>query len=116
LTDGADNNSRYSDGELISMMREADAGLFAIGLFERPRTLEKLAEETGGRLIWVRKLAELPEAMEKLSLQIRNQYVIGYFSDHARNDERYHKIRVEVQAPAGVGPVRVSWRKGYTAP
>ncbi len=116
LTDGVDNNSRYSDGELMSLMREADAGLFAIGLFERPRFLEKLAEETGGRVIWVHKVAELPEAMEKLSRQIRNQYVLGYFSDHAPNDGRYHKVRVEVQPPAEAGPVRTSWRRGYTAP
>ncbi len=116
LTDGVDNNSRYSDAELMSLMREADAGLFAIGLLERPRTLERLAEETGGRLIWVRKITELPAAMEKLSLQIRNQYVIGYFSDHVRNDGRYHKVRVEVQPPADAGPVRATWRKGYLAP
>jgi Ca-activated chloride channel family protein len=116
LSDGADNNSRYSDGELLSMMRETDAGLFAIGLFERPRILEKLADETGGRVIWVRKISELPEAMEKLSLEIRNHYVIGYFSDHARNDGKYHKVRVEVSAPPEVGPLRISWRRGYAAP
>ncbi len=116
LTDGVDNNSRYSDAELMSMMREADAGLFAIGLFERPKILEKLADETGGRVIWVRKVSELPDAMEKLSLQIRNQYVVGYFSDHARNDGKYHKVRVEIGAPAQLGALRISWRRGYVAP
>ncbi len=116
LTDGVDNNSRYSDSELISRMREADASLFAIGLFERPRTLEKLADETGGRVIWVRKVTDLAPAMEKLSLQIRNQYVISYFSDHARNDGRYHRVRVEVQAPPEEGQLRISWRRGYFAP
>ncbi len=116
LSDGADNNSRFSDGELMSMMREADSGVFAIGLLERPRILEKLADETGGRVIWVRKVADLPEAMEKLSLQIRNQYVIGYFSDHARNDGRYHHVRVEVQPPPEVGQVRTTWRRGYLDP
>jgi Ca-activated chloride channel homolog len=48
LSDGMDNNSRYSDGELLSLVREGNAGLFAIGLFERPHFLEKMAEETGG--------------------------------------------------------------------
>jgi Ca-activated chloride channel homolog len=116
LTDGADNNSRYSEGELLSMMREASVSLFAVGLFERPRFLEKLAGETGGGIVWVRKLSELPEAMDKLSVQIRNQYLVGYFSDHAGNDGRYHKVRVDVQPPPGLGPVRASWRRGYVAP
>jgi len=114
LSDGADNNSRYSEAELTSRLREADVGVFAIGLFERPRLLERLAEETGGGVIWVHKMAELPEAMEKLSLQIRNQYVLGYFSG-APNDGRYHKVRIEVQPPSG-GKVHASWRRGYLQP
>jgi VWFA-related protein len=116
LSDGGDNNSRYSEGELLSLIRESDVRIYAIGLFDRPRYLEKLAEETGGSVIWVHKLSDLPEAIEKLSAQIRNEYRIGYFSDHAQNDGRYHKVKVEVQPPAQGKPFRVSWRRGYTAP
>ena len=116
LTDGADNNSRYSDGELLSLVREADAVVFAIGLFERPRFLERLAEETGGKVIWVRHMNDLPEAIAKLSLEIRNQYLVGYFSDRVRNDGRYHKVRIDVQQPSEKSALRVNWRKGYVAP
>jgi len=114
LSDGADNNSRYSEGELASRLREADVRVFAIGLFERPRLLERLADESGGGVVWVHKIAELPEAMEKLSLQIRNEYVLAYFSS-ARNDGRYHRVRVEVQPPSGAR-VHASWRRGYNEP
>jgi VWFA-related protein len=116
LSDGGDNNSRYSEGELLSLVRESDVRIYAIGLLERPRYLEKLAEETGGSVIWVHKMSELPEAMERLSEEIRNEYRLGYFSDHAQNDGRYHKVRVEVTAPADTKQVRVAWRRGYTAP
>jgi VWFA-related protein len=116
LSDGADNNSRYSDDELLSLMREAEVRLFAIGLFERPKFLERLADETGGKVIWVRKIGELPDAMEKLSIQVRNEYVVGYFSNRAQNDGKYHKVRVEVQPPEGMTQVRASWRRGYVAP
>ena len=47
------------------------------------------------------KMSDLPEAMETLSLEIRNEYVVGYFSNHTLNDGKYHKVRVEVQPPAG---------------
>lgn len=116
LSDGGDNNSRYSESELLSVLREADVRIYAIGLFQRPRYLEKLAEETGGKVIWVHKLSELPEAMETLSVQIRNEYVAGYFSNRSPNDGRYHRVKVEVQPPAGLKQVRASWRRGYVAP
>jgi VWFA-related protein len=115
LSDGADNNSRYSDGEMLSLVRESDVRVYAIGLFERPKFLEKLADETGGSVIWVHKLSDLPEAMERLSAEIRNEYCIGYYSDHAQSDGRYHKVKVEVKPPDS-RPLLVSWRRGYTAP
>ena len=66
-------------------------------------------------MIWVHKLSELPEAMETLSMQIRNEYVVGYFSNHLQSDGKYHKVRVEVQPPEGLKQVRASWRRGYIA-
>ena len=113
LSDGEDNNSRYSESETLSLVREADVRVYAIGLFTKARCLEKMAEETGGRMITVHNLAELPAAMEKLSDEIRNQYLLGYFSNNGVNDGRYRKVRVEVKLPAGTPPVRLAWRRGY---
>ncbi|HKA01628.1 MAG TPA: VWA domain-containing protein, partial [Candidatus Solibacter sp.] len=44
LTDGNDNNSRYSEAELLSLLREADVQVYAIDLIERSRSLEKMCE------------------------------------------------------------------------
>jgi VWFA-related protein len=116
LSDGEDNNSRYTESEMMSLVREGDVTVYAIGLFTRARGLEKMAEETGGRMITVHSLSELPAAMEKLSREIRNQYMLGYFPSRAGNDGRYRKVRVEVNLPAGAPPVRASWRRGYFVP
>ena len=116
LTDGVDNNSRYSERELERLLREADVRVYAIGLFQRPEFLEKMAAETGGRALWVRKLTELPEAIETLSRQIRSEYIVGYLSHRAENDGKYHKVRVAVEAPGGTRlPIHTSWRHGYLA-
>lgn len=116
FSDGEDNNSRYSESELASLLRESDVELYAIGIFDKPRSLEKLANETGGRALWVRKLEDLPDAIETLSRQIRSEYVLGYAPEEMQKDGKYHRVRVEVQPPPGSPPVRASWKRGYTAP
>ncbi len=116
LSDGEDNNSRYSESELVSLVREADVTVYAIGLFTKARCLERMAQETGGRMITVHNLAELPAAMEKLSSEIRNQYLLGYVPTSNVSDGRFRKVRVEVQMPAGTPAVHTSWRHGYFVP
>ena len=116
LSDGGDNNSRYSAPEIRDLVREADVRVYSVGLLlgllQGSRFLEKISEETGGRMIKVRKLDELPAAIEKLSRDLRSQYVLGYYSSNAQNDGRYRKVRVMVNQPT----VHASWRHGYYAP
>jgi len=116
ISDGGDNNSRYSVGELTRMLREADVRVYAISIYERSTLLERVCEDTGGRTIRVHKLSELPDAMDQLSLEMRSEYVVGYTPDTQINDGRYHRIRVAVQPPAGMARVHASWRRGYFAP
>jgi Ca-activated chloride channel family protein len=120
LSDGADNNSRYSESETRNLLMESDVRVFAVGLFARPRFLEKMAMETGGNAYWVHKLTELPDVIEKLSRELRSQYVLGYSPNHLEYDGKYRKVRVDLQplkliAPL-LAPLRIAWRRGYYAP
>jgi VWFA-related protein len=112
LSDGGDNNSRYSAREIRELVREADVRVYAISLLTGSRFLERISEESGGRMIKVNKLKELPEAIEKLSSDLRSQYVLGYCPSNPQNDGRYRKVRVQVNQPT----VHASWRRGYYAP
>jgi VWFA-related protein len=112
LSDGGDNNSRYSTREIRNLVRESGVSVYSISFYQGSRLLEGLADETGGRLIHVRRLSELPDAIEKLSRVIRSQYVLSYYSSSSQNDGKYHRVRVELSEPA----LRVSWRHGYYAP
>ena len=116
LSDGEDNNSRFTESEALSMIREADVRVYAIGLFRQARCLEKMAADTGGRVIWVHKLSELPDAVHKLTLEMRNVYLLSYFSKNAPGGGKYRKVRVEVQPRADNMPFHVSWRRGYYEP
>jgi Ca-activated chloride channel family protein len=116
LTDGGDNNSRYSESEVRNLVRESDVRVYAIGLFERPRFLEKLAADTGGRAFWAHKLEDLPETIERLSQEFRNQYVLGYSSKNEQKDGKYRKVRVELLESIRRLPLNLFWRRGYFAP
>jgi len=112
LSDGGDNNSRYSKSELLALVREADVRIYSISFYQGSHLLESISEETGGGLIQVRSSAEVAGAVGKLSREIHSQYVLSYYSNHPQNDGKYHRVRVSTVDPA----LRVSWRHGYYSP
>jgi len=116
LSDGGDNSSRYTESEVRSLVRESDLQLYAVGLFERPRFLAKLAADTGGEALWVHKLKSLPEAIERISRSLRDHYVLGYSSNNSRTDGKYRRIRIELLPSMLRNPLNIVWRRGYYAP
>jgi len=116
LSDGGDNNSRYSESEVRNMVRESDVRVYSIGLFERPKLLENLAADSGGRAYLVHKLDDLPDVVETLSRDLRSQYVLGYSSNNGQKDGKYRKVRVELIDKLRRIPLSIFWRRGYYAP
>ncbi len=116
LSDGADNNSRYSESEIRSIIIESDLRIYGIGLFHRPKLLQQLAEETGGKILIAQSLNELPDVVQRLNRYIRSQYLLGYAPSNPQNDGKYRKVKIEVLPPPGSPSLRVAWRRGYYAP
>jgi hypothetical protein len=77
LSDGNDNNSRFSESEIRSRVLEADVRIYALGIMHSPPLLQQLAEETGGKVLVAQDLTELPDIVQKLSAEIRSQYVLS---------------------------------------
>jgi Ca-activated chloride channel homolog len=122
LSDGGDNNSRYSESEIRGLVRESDVTLYAAGMVgwgiskHSARLLTELSEETGGKYFPVSKPAELPDAVEKISAVMRDQYVLGYSPIDPRRDGRYRKVQVRLAPAPDMAPVRATWRVGYYSP
>jgi VWFA-related protein len=127
ITDGGENNSRYTEAEIKSVLTESDCLVYAIGVFETTRAfrsaeeaggaglLTKIAESTGGRL-YPASPAELPDIAQKIGVDLRNRYVLGYSPPSQQRDGRYHRVQVVVVPPRGLPPLRAHWREGYYAP
>jgi Ca-activated chloride channel homolog len=129
ISDGGDNNSRYTEGEIRNLVKEADVQIYAIGIYEpvagRGRTpeeaggqglLTEIAEQTGGRQYPVDNLNELPDIAAKIGVELRNQYVLGYSPANLERDGKYRHVQVKLVQPRGMPTLRPFWRQGYYAP
>jgi len=127
ISDGGDNHSRYTETEIRRFVREADTQIYAIGLFEPgggptpeerggPSLLADLTAMTGGRTFVVSNLNELPDIASKISMELRNQYVLGYRPAKRVHDGKWRKIKVKLRPPKGLPPLTVSAKSGYFAP
>jgi Ca-activated chloride channel family protein len=126
VSDGGDNRSRYTEGEVRSQVRESDVEIYSIGVFDPyaatpeertgPELLNELSEETGGRMFRVDDIAEMGDIAEKISTELRNQYVIGYRPKDLTRDGKWRKVKVKLNPPQGLPPLTVHARTGYYAP
>jgi Ca-activated chloride channel family protein len=126
VSDGGDNRSRYTEGEVKSQVRESDVEIYSIGIFDPyaatpeertgPVLLNELCEETGGRMFRVDDLSEMSDIAEKISTELRNQYVIGYTPRDLHRDGKWRKVKVKLNPPQGLPPLTVHARTGYYAP
>jgi len=129
ISDGGDNNSRYTEPEIKNLVKEADVQIYDIGIYEsmaaRGRTpeeasgqglLTEIAEQTGGRQYPVDNLNELPDIAAKIGVELRNQYVLGYAPNNRDHDGKYRRVMVKLVQPKGMPTLRPFWKQGYYAP
>jgi Ca-activated chloride channel family protein len=129
ISDGGDNNSRYTAHEIETLVREADVQIYAMGVFQPsifrglskeevngPRLLSQLAEQTGGRAFTASDANDLPSIAARIAIELRNQYVLAYRSKNRNKDGKYRKVEVKITAPPGIASLKAHWRLGYYAP
>jgi Ca-activated chloride channel family protein len=134
ITDGENKLSSFTFDELKKLIRKSDIQIFIIGLVneldsekgfvrgskkeQATETLEFLAKETGGRVVYPKKSSEIPNAIEEIIRSLRKQYVIGFepSGNLALEKGRYRKLKVEVVESKERGKVKVITRPGYVVP
>jgi Ca-activated chloride channel homolog len=128
ISDGGDNHSRYSEADIRKFAEEADVQIYAIGIFDPvgqcntpeecngPALLDELTRLTGGRTFTVRQLDDLPDTAAKISMELRNQYVLGYRPSNLKRDGKYRKLKIKISGPRGLPPLHVDAKYGYYAP
>jgi Ca-activated chloride channel homolog len=126
ISDGGDNHSRYTEGEIKSLVKEADVLIYAIGIYDHymatqeeavgPALLGDISELTGGRSFTIDNPNDLADVATKIGIELRNQYVLGYRPQNPGRDGKWRKIKVKLIPPKGLPPLKVFAKTGYYAP
>jgi Ca-activated chloride channel homolog len=118
LSDGDDNQSEHTQAQAIEMAQRAEVIIFAIstddsGLILRgDKTLDRLAEATGGRAFFPFKMKDIKNSFAAIEDELRSQYVVSYHPANFDADGRYRSIEISALKK----DLQVRARKGYYAP
>lgn len=125
ISDGQDNSSRYTFTELRRLLKESDVIIYAVGIvdghddsalgYTGRAILEELAGVSGGKAFFPSTSAEMNDTFERIALELRTQYSIGYRPTNFANDGKWHKLKIKVQPPRGFPRLFVRGREGYFA-
>jgi len=119
LSDGDDNNSRYTREQALEMAQKADVVIYTISTnitripTEGDKIMKYLAAETGGVAFFPFKVQDLAQSFENISNELRHQYNLAYRPEPMKTDGLWHTIDMKVK---GRKDLVVRARRGYYAP
>ncbi|MGD0500802.1 MAG: VWA domain-containing protein [Bryobacteraceae bacterium] len=119
VSDGDDNQSRYTRDQALEMAQRADAVIYAISTnitraeTEGDKVLKYLTQETGGLAFFPFKVEDLSQSFVDIANELRHQYNISYRPEPMVTDGLFHRIQLRVKDRKDL-VVRV--RDGYQAP
>jgi Ca-activated chloride channel family protein len=133
ITDGEDNESRYTLEELLRSAQKSNVVIYAIGLLgdEEPgglfkmkggeakraaKALKELTHATGGQAYFPKSLNQVEDTCVQIAHDIRNQYTLAYYPTNAAKDGTYRTVRVQAFSPENHHALEVRTKTGYFAP
>ena len=117
VTDAQDEGSKVKLEEAVEAAQRTDTVIHVL-LVADPRyganggAARRLADDTGGRVIYVSSEKKLEEAFDQISEELRSQYTLGYYPTNNNRDGKFRKIKLDVDNH----DFKVLARKGYYAP
>jgi Ca-activated chloride channel family protein len=119
LSDGEDNQSRYTRDQALEMAQKADVTIYAISTnrsriqTDGDKVMKYFAYETGGQSFFPFEASDLNQSFENISNELRHQYNIFYRPEPLKTDGLYHPVEIRVKSRKDLN---VRARKGYYAP
>src|SRR5579871_6803894 len=135
ISDGEDNLSDHTKSEAIEMAQRTGVVIYTIStsiqwvtttaekdckatgsckyhMTEGDKTLQDLADETGGRSFYPYHVDDLDQSFQDIGDELRNQYQITYNPSNFIPNGKYHRIKIELPKLNGY---QIRARRGYYA-
>jgi Ca-activated chloride channel homolog len=126
LSDGQNNAGEVTLERAIDAAQEAEVTIYAIstnykrysterdfGADDGNSVLYKLAEQTGGRVLFPANPKDVAQAFAKIEEELRSRYAVSYKPSGFAPDGHYRTIKIE--ARKGGEKIVIRARKGYYA-
>jgi Ca-activated chloride channel homolog len=119
LSDGDDNNSRYTREQALEMAQKADVVIYTISTnitripTDGDKVMRYFAAETGGLAFFPFKVQDLAQSFENIANELRHQYDMAYRPEPFKTDGLWHPIDIKIK---GRKDLLVRARRGYYAP
>jgi VWFA-related protein len=119
MSDGDDNQSRYTRDQALEMAQKADVVIYAISTnisrteTDGDKVLRYFTSETGGQAFFPFKVEDLEQSFQNIANELRHQYNIFYRPEPLKTDGLYHPVTLRVKNRRDLV---VRARKGYYAP
>ena len=114
FSDGEDQGSKVTLDQVEQRLQASDVTLYMIGegralsVDRLKRGMERLSNQTGGRLFAMASIDDLSKAFDTLLEELSHQYLLGYPPPGDVRDGKFHEIKVRVD-----GHNNVRARNGY---
>ena len=120
-TDGGDNTSALSFGQLEKLIKRDDVLVYSIGyrngtarMGTEQIQLNAIAHDTGGEGFFPQDSRELNAIYAKVLDELGSRYTLGYLSTNPKEDGAWRKIEVKVTRP-DAAKAKIRTRPGYFA-
>jgi VWFA-related protein len=117
LTDGIDNrSSRTNLNKMIEYVQDGNVAVYTIGLGAdvEGSTLERIAQETGGRYYEEPSGSQLAQLYSDIAYDLQSEYSLTYGSPTPQLDGTTRQVAVEVEVSAGTALAVGSYAVGGT--
>jgi Ca-activated chloride channel family protein len=124
ITDGGDTLSKVNYQEALRAAQQAEAIVYSIIIVPIPSSagrdlggehaLIQLSHDTGGKYYYADSVKRLDQAFERISEELRTQYLLAYYPSRRLADSDFRRIEVQLQAPGQEDPgYTARYRSGY---
>jgi Ca-activated chloride channel family protein len=123
ITDGGDTVSQVDYKEAVRAAQEAEAIVYSIIVVPieasagrdtgGEHALIQISEDTGGKYFYATSMPQLDDAFQRISDELRTQYLLAYYPSQRLSDSSFRRIEVKVDGAATGSTLTARHRAGY---